>query len=415
MLKKHSDVLIIGAGPAGTTAAALLLQRGYQVTIIEKAQFPRFSIGESLLPQCMDILDQAGLLTAVQEHGFQYKDGAVFSLAEQRTTFDFNIQFSQGWGSAYQVQRATFDKILADKATAMGAEILYEHEVLRVNFSEEYPSIECRTEKGQTQIFTAGFVLDASGFAKILPRMLAFETPSDFPSRASVFTHIEDGISDTAYDRNKIIVSIHPQMRDVWYWLIPFANGRCSLGVVAETRILNSYAGEPKQQLKQLIAENTSLSHLLTHAIYDTPVRSIIGYASNVKTLHGDGFALLGNAGEFLDPVFSSGVTIALKSASLAVDSLVKQLEGENVNWEKDFAMPLQAGINVFKCYVKAWYDGRFQDVILHSNPNPDIKKMICSILAGYVWDLNNPYVKDAERRFNVLAELCRQSQSVFI
>ena len=118
--------------------------------------------------------------------------------------------------------------------------------------------------------------------------------------------------------RNKIRVAVHPQHQDVWYWLIPFSNGRCSLGVVAEPSFLDKYSGDEMTKLKTLVGEDPNLRKLLANAVWDTPARTIKGYSADVKTLAGPGFALLGNAGEFLDPVFSSGVTIALTSASLA-------------------------------------------------------------------------------------------------
>ena len=117
---------------------------------------------------------------------------------------------------------------------------------------------------------------------------------------------------------------------------------------------------------------------------------------------------MLGNAGEFLDPVFSSGVTIAMKSACLAADVLDRQFKNEAVDWNKDYAQPLQRGVDTFRVYVDAWYDGRFQDVIFHHASQPKIKAMISSILAGYAWDENNPYVKHARSKFDALFEACR-------
>ena len=142
--------------------------------------------------------------------------------------------------------------------------------------------------------------------------------------------------------------------------------------------------------------------------MFDEKINTIIGYSANVKRLQGKGYALLGNAGEFLDPVFSSGVTIAMKSAALAADILDRQFKNEVVDWNKDYAEPLQRGVDTFRVYVDAWYDGRFQDVIFHQDQKPEIKAMISSILAGYAWDEQNPYVKNARARFNTLAELCR-------
>src|SRR5438309_10455040 len=121
------DVLVIGAGPAGSVASALLRQQGLQVLVLEREQFPRFSIGESLLPQSMVYLEQAGMLRAVVEAGFQFKNGAAFVRGEDYTDFDFRDKQSQGWGTTYQVQRARFDHVLADEAQRPGAQIRYRH------------------------------------------------------------------------------------------------------------------------------------------------------------------------------------------------------------------------------------------------------------------------------------------------
>ena len=124
--------------------------------------------------------------------------------------------------------------------------------------------------------------------------------------------------------------------------------------------------------------------------------------------MYGKGFALLGNAAEFLDPVFSSGVTIAMKSASLAAALLHRQLGGESVDWQAEYERPLRAGIDAFKTYVTGWYDGRFQTILFHPQQSPEIKAMICSVLAGYAWDPKNPFAAQSESRFNALYELCR-------
>ncbi|HAW25768.1 MAG TPA: FAD-dependent oxidoreductase, partial [Pseudomonas sp.] len=159
--------------------------------------------------------------------------------------------------------------------------------------------------------------------------------------------------------------------------------------------------------LKEFVMEAPNLQRILKHAEWDTPARLINGYSANVKALHGPGFALLGNAAEFLDPVFSSGVTIAMRSASMAAAVLHRQLSGESVDWDSEFATPLKRGVETFRAYVEGWYDGSFQDVIYYERAQPEIRRMICSILAGYAWDNRNPYVAEPRRRLRVLAELC--------
>ncbi len=404
---QQADILIIGAGPSGAVAAGLLRKQGRKVLILEQQNFPRFSIGESLLPQSMQYLEEAGFLQDVVEAGFQYKNGAAFAKGQARTEFDFREKFSPGWGTTYQVQRAHFDKLLADAAAKTGAEIRYGHTVLAVDVSGAQPSVTARDPQGREYGVQAQFLLDASGFGRVLPRLLELETPSNFPVRGALFTHIEDRIEPQDIDRNKILISVHPQQQDVWFWTIPFSNGRCSQGVVATPEYLARYQGTEAERLRAIIAETPSLAHVLRNAQWDTPGRSITGYAANVKSLWGKGFALLGNAGEFLDPVFSSGVTIAFKSASLAAQCIAQEATGHAVDWQKQYAQPLQAGVNAFRAFVQGWYEGGFQNIIFHEQHSPEIRRMIASILAGYAWDSNNPYVAEPQRRLHVLQQLC--------
>lgn len=149
------------------------------------------------------------------------------------------------------------------------------------------------------------------------------------------------------------------------------------------------------------------MAELLANAEFDTPANQIGGYSANVKNLYGQGFALLGNAGEFLDPVFSSGVTIALKSASLAVPLVHKHLQGQDVNWQTDYEQTLRKGIEVFRAYVTAWYAGTLQQLIFQPNQLDHIKEMVCAILAGYAWDESNPMTQRCAQKIENLATLC--------
>ena len=402
------DVAIIGAGPSGAIAASLLRQQGHRVVVIENQHFPRFSIGESLLPCCMQFIEQAGMLEAVNNAGFQFKNGAAFSHQGRYTTFDFTDKFTPGPGTTFQVQRADFDKLLADTAISQGVEIRFGHQVDAIDLTHD-PRLTVTNEQGSQYQVNAKFVLDASGFGRVLPRLLNLEQSSTLPPRSAIFTHIEDNISDPSFDRNKILISVHPKHKDIWYWLIPFSNNRCSIGVVAEPHLLQRLSGSLEQQLLAIINEEPVLQRLLTKANIVQPCATLKGYSANVTTLATNKFALLGNAGEFLDPVFSSGVTIAMQSASMAVACLHKQLNGQKIDWDSQYSEPLMQGVNTFRTYVQAWYDGRFQDVIFYQQANNTIKQMICSILAGYAWDMNNPFVKESERRLNTIVELCRE------
>jgi flavin-dependent dehydrogenase len=404
---ERRQVVVIGAGPSGAIAAALLQRQGHDVLVIERQLFPRFSIGESLLAHCLDFVEEAGMLDAVNAAGFQMKNGAAFAWGDRYSHFDFGDTFSNGKPTTFQVQRASFDKLLADQAALQGVEIRYQEEIIAADFAPVSPRLRARREDGSEYSIEADFVLDASGYGRVLPRLLDLEAPSNFPVRQAVFTHIEDRIDEQRFDRNKILVTTHPEYRDVWFWLIPFSNGRCSLGVVASAERFNDKPRDLDACLQAFIAEAPVLEKLLESAVWDTPARTIGGYSANVKTLHGPGFALLGNAAEFLDPVFSSGVTIAMRSASMAAALLHRQLLGETVDWQSEFAVPLKRGVDTFRAYVEGWYDGSLQDVIFHPGSSPDIRRMISSILAGYAWDERNPFVNEPKRRLRMIAEIC--------
>ena len=240
---QQADVVIIGAGPSGAVAASLLVKKGWHVVVLEQQTFPRFSIGESLLPQCMSFLAEAGLEQAVQAQaqplGFQFKNGAAFQRRGDHTTIDFTEKFSEGPGTTFQVKRADFDKCLADGAMQQGAEIRYQHNVLAFTECEDGALLDVTDENQQRYQIKGRFVLDASGFGRVLPRLLDLESASNFPVRWAFFSHFKDNISDPLFDREKILINVHPEHKDIWYWLIPFSDGTASIGVVGKPEQIN--------------------------------------------------------------------------------------------------------------------------------------------------------------------------------
>ena len=405
------DVVIIGAGPSGSVAASLLAADGMSVLILEKQYFPRFSIGESLLPQCMEFLKEAGLEQALdkyaEEFGFQYKNGAAFHKKGKNSSFDFTEKFSEGRGTTYQVKRGLFDKLLADETEKKGVSIRYGHQVNSVASLEPEVILDVSDDNEQPYQVKAKFLLDASGFGRVLPRLLDLELPSDFPIRHSYFSHFKDGINCSEFDRDKILITVNPNHSDVWYWLIPFSDGSASVGVVGLPERFDETL-PAIDTLQAFIAQDANLQRLLKNATPLQDARVIKGYSADVTKLWGKNFALLGNAGEFLDPVFSSGVTIAMKSASLAAPLVKKQIQGSKVDWESEYAQPLKFGVDTFRCFVEAWYNESFQNVVYHDQHDDSVRRMISSILAGYAWDEKNPYVAKSVRRLNVLAEVCQ-------
>lgn len=400
----NTDVAIIGAGPSGAAAAAWLARRGVDVHVIERTRFPRFSIGESLLPQCMVHLHDCGLLDAAMAGQFQVKNGAAFTWRGRNTAIDFRQKFSAGPGTTWQVERSDFDQRLIDGAVQAGATVEFDTRVEGFIADPVAPELTLIDSHGNSRQLRARFVLDASGYGRVLSRLAGLGKPSTLESRCALFTHIEDRIDCPAYDREKILIGLHPERAGMWYWLIPFSNGRASVGVVGERDALESGGVDDSSRLWHFLREEPRLAELLSRATAVRDVGRLEGYSADVERLHGPGFALLGNAGEFLDPVFSSGVTIALDSASRAAPLVQRQLAGENIDWDALFEKPLRRGVATFREFVEAWYDGRLPRVIFSPQQPARIREMVSSVLAGYAWDQDNPLVAASKRRLDALA-----------
>jgi flavin-dependent dehydrogenase len=402
------DVLIIGAGPAGSNAASLLNKEGFKLLVVEKQTFPRFVIGESLLPHCMDLLKESDLLEAVEARKFIHKCGAVFRRGDEMCNFDFSDQFTDGWKYTFQVPRADFDKTLADTVAARGVEIRYRHGVTAVEFNDDGVIATIESPE-KTYKISARFVLDCSGYGRVLPRLLDLEKATSYPTREALLTHVTGDKRPPEREDGKIWACVHPG--GAWVWIIPFSNGKTSVGVVATPEFFSRYPGESDDQLRNILLSDPNVAARLNDMQFVFPARRITGYACGIKQLYGPHFALAGNATEFLDPIFSSGVTLALASSNRAAKIIARQLRGENVDWQTEYTDHVMQGINTFRTYVTAWYDETLQDIIFAAEANPEIMRQICSVLAGYVWDKSNPYVVQAERALPLLAKIVRSKK----
>ncbi len=407
-LNKEYDVVIIGAGPAGSASAAILNKAGFDVAVIEKTRFPRFVIGESLLPVCNDVLKEAGLFERVKAQGYQIKNGAVFLRDEERCEYDFSDQFTNGSTWTWQVPRAEFDNVLVEGIQEAGVPVFFEHGVVDVDVGAS-PSVVVEDSDGGRTRVDCKFIVDGSGYGRVLPRLLDIEKPSTQSPRKSMFGHFTGETRPTGGDEGRIWIVVHPL--GAWLWIIPFSDGRTSFGAVAAPEFYEQFPDDPEECLREIIRTDMNASSRLANAELQFGPRSIEGYSVGVKQLHGEGYCLVGNATEFLDPVFSSGVSLALQSASRASNTLIRQLNGETVDWDKDYTDYMYRGIDTFRTFVDAWYDQSLYKVFFTNSFNAQLKRMVCSTLAGYVWDLENPFVKNHGRKLSQLVRLIEATE----
>jgi flavin-dependent dehydrogenase len=405
MMKEKTDVLVIGAGPAGTIAASILKQQGLNIKIVEKQQFPRFVIGESLLPRCMEHLDAAGLLDAVKAQGFQEKFGAKFVRGDEICDFNFSDQFTEGWNWTWQVPRAQFDKTLADEVERKGVPIDYKTGVTDIKFHNDHSITTVEHADGSKKEIEANFIVDASGYGRVIPRMFKLDEPSGFPVRKAFFAHIKDPRRPGGTDGNRITVVVHT--KDIWIWIIPFSTGITSVGFVGTPEFFAKFNGTDEKAYRSMLATDATTADRFKDAELVMQPTVIEGYAITTKKLYGDGFVLTGNATEFLDPVFSSGVTFAMESGHTAAKLVARHLKGDGtVDWHNEYTSHMMQGINTFRSYVSGWYDGTLHDIFFARDIQETFKNQICSVLAGYVWDLNNPFVKKHDTALKALAKV---------
>jgi flavin-dependent dehydrogenase len=324
--------------------------------------------------------------------------------------FNFSENFTPGWTWTWQVPRAEFDQILADELAAMDVPVDFENGVTAIRFNGKESVTTVEDVHGEQCEFLARFIIDGSGYGRVIPRLFNLERASSLPPRKTVFTHLPDPNRTAYHEPNRITIVIH--RRDVWIWIIPFSNGITSVGFVGNPSFFKAIPGDLNAVMRYLIASEPSLKDRFADVPFHFDAKTLESWSVTTDTFFGDGFVLTGNVTEFLDPVFSSGVTLATVSSHRAAQLVCRHLEGEKIDWQTEYTDYMMQGVDTFRSYVNGWYDGDLQDIFFAKEPNPAIQRQICSVLAGYVWDTENPYVKNHDRALKTLANVLRLEEA---
>lgn len=403
MKQEKVDVLVIGAGPSGCVTSAYLNKQGIKVKVVEKTKFPRPVIGESLIPKVMSNLNEVDLLPAIAEAGFQKKHSSRFMRKGVDCTFFFNDKFGEGWDWTYQVPRADFDNVIAKEVQRQGVPIDFETEVIsvRMDGSDSYTTVQ--NKDGEQTEICAKFLVDSSGYGRVLPKLLDLDAPSEFTGNSSIFVHTKDIHRPEGIEGTQITFEVIEQK--VWFWVIPFSNGVTSIGVVGPTEYIESLSAEQDsvEAIKEIIKQSYHFTERFINNDFLFKPVMIRNYAASVSKMFGEGYVLTGNSSGFLDPVFSSGVSLATTSGLLSAKLLTRQFNGETIDWQTEYEDYMRRGVEVFGTYVKEWYSGNLQKLFFHQPANVDIKRKICGVLAGYVWNEENPCVK---KHHNIIKNL---------
>lgn len=404
MKTEQTDVLIIGAGPAGSVAAGVLEQKGIKTIIVEREQFPRFVIGESLLPRCMEAFEEAGFMEDLQNQGFQTKAGALFLKGEERCDFSFETQFTQGWNWTFQMPRSKFDTVLTDNLLKRNVDLRFRTSVTDIVFEGSDSTTTIEDADGNKSQIKAKFIIDASGYGRVIPRLFNLDRPSQLPPRQTLLVHTSDSNRSNYQESDRIHAIV--QNERTWIWVIPFSDGSTSVGFVSDPSYFEGLEGSMEDKMRTLMSREPYLLERFKGETFKWEPKTLGGWSVTTDKFYGDGFVLTGNVTEFLDPIFSSGVTLASVSSANAANLVAKTLNGESVDWEEDYMDKVRQGVAVFRTYVMAWYDGTLHKVFFSKTIDDTIKSQICSVLAGYVWDFTNPYVRKHKERLEHLVQM---------
>jgi flavin-dependent dehydrogenase len=390
----NTDVLIIGGGPAGTTVGALLRKKGFEVVLLEKGQHPRFHIGESLLPMNLPILERLGVLDKIKEIGVP-KPGADFTVGnsgQDTQTFHFDRALGNSPGSAFEVRRSEFDQVLFRNCQEKGVQTFENMEVRKTtSLGQSVNRVEAVDSNGDAHIWQARFLIDASGRDTFLARKNGWKKRNPRHASAAVFTHFKGVKRRAGTDQGNI--SIY-WFESGWVWMIPLRDDIMSIGVVSLPAHLRTRKGTLDDFLVDTLANLEEARERMVNAKAIMPAQATGNYSYVAERMAGPGFVMIGDAFAFIDPVFSSGVYLAMHAAEQAVPVAEAWLTGNRRQYRttcKRFERGINRGIANF-----SWFIYRFTTPVmknLMSDPRNilQVEQAVISMLAGDVF--NNPNV----------------------
>jgi flavin-dependent dehydrogenase len=379
------DVAIIGGGPAGSTAATLLSRAGRRVIVLEREKFPRFHIGESLLPFSTKTFDRLGVREKL-DRTFLPKFGGeiVAACGSKGVKFYFKDGFRARRDRAYQVTRSEFDKLLLDHSRENGAEVREETTVKNITFENDRAKIEIEMLAGARSTIEARYLLDCSGRQTMLGSFFRFKKMYDHLQKFSVFAHYEN--VDRAEGIDGTLIRMVRGL-DRWFWMIPLTTTRMSIGVVLDTATFRAMKLSPEATLEKCIGEQPMVLERMKRAERVSPVYSAGDYSYRNVKLFGDRWLLAGDAAGFIDPVFSSGVFLAIMSSEKAADTLDEVLRDESRKRRlfKNYAHTVNYIMDIYLTFVNTWYrrGKEFIEVFLSPTDTMQIAAAVNALLAG--------------------------------
>ncbi len=375
------DVAIIGGGPAGSVAGAVLARNGRRVVILEKEKFPRFRVGESLLPASSDTFERIGVKEKLDRAGFLIKHGGEISsgCGTARGVYLFRNSLNPRWKTSYQVDRSKFDQVLLDHAQDCGCEVRYEVSVDHCALENQEAILSCNQD---ALTFRSSYLIDCSGRNAILANHLQLKEPYPHLRKFSVFAYFQGPPLPPDPD-----ASLTRMIRadDCWYWVIPMAEGKWSVGVVMDHERFRCLQLSPEQAFEVCIRKQPQVYNRIREAKRFTPVRATADFSYRTKRMVGDRWLMAGDAAGFIDPVFSSGVHIAVYSgeqAAIAVQAALERPRARGFAFRR-YQRVVRERLTTYLKLSSGWYTQEFIEIFLQPRGRIKLAPAISTVLGG--------------------------------
>ncbi len=417
------DVVVIGGGPGGSVCSAQLARKGMSVVVLEKTTFPRFHLGESLLPQSLVVLDEIGVLDKVAAT-FIHKYGARFhdDVNDKKDRFSFDSAWKPDFDHAFEVPRDTFDEMLLDHAAASGADVRERWTAKRITYDPEgrASGVLAISPEGEAASIAARFVVDASGRDVLAARATSGTTKIEGLDQTALFAHFENVTRQPGELEGDIDIVLFPSgegERPNWFWFIPFKDGRTSVGAMVGRAWMRDRRSkvDPKVDTRDLpsalferaVSESKTATELLANARCLWPEKQATAdFSYRVRSMNGPGWIAIGDAGGFIDPLFSSGAHLAMCGGKLGADAIAAALEEpENERlileaWESR----VREAAETFVLAVRAFYAGPLVGLLFAEDKHVALRRSITSLLAGDVFG-DSIWLRDTRTRLREMLQ----------
>jgi len=382
---KHYDSIVVGGGPGGSTAGTFLAQAGKRVLILEREQFPRFHIGESLIPYGNDVLRDLGAWPKLEAAGFMRKPGAEFTLGNAKGSlrFWFGRNLPKAYAETFQVERAKFDSLLLENARENGCEIASQAKA--ESFSDEGDKIRLTYRQGGEAFeATADYLIDASGRDTFLGKQLnLLKSDLGLPKKFAVFAHFHHVLRYEG--RAEGLISI-VRLKDAWCWIIPLDKEKTSVGLVQTLDTFKGRGLSPEECFEHVMKENKELRYRIGKAERIGPYYTTGDYTYRFYRAAGPRWLLVGDAAGFIDPIFSSGVMLALRSGRLAAENILKASATKRPLTEAEqdrHTKRIRHMTGVFHEMIRMFYDNRAYEVFMNPAPFLNLPAAVNNLVGG--------------------------------